>query len=153
VLQRKTNACLRDPIMVRSILSGFIKSFIIISFGYLSFFPSIPSVFKLSLLFDHFPSAYLFSVQLWDILKIFYIFIYYHFCLTIKFPLIPISNLKSSCPQVLCLHQTALLPLFLTSLFFLLSLLHLLTSLGFSFFLLQLRCNFVLAHLSWSCYN
>jgi len=42
VSQHETNTYLRDFIIVRSILSRFIKNFIIISFSYLSFPPLFP---------------------------------------------------------------------------------------------------------------
>ena len=78
---------------MRSTSSGFIKS--LLSFLLVIWVPpSILPILKLSFLFDHLPSAYLFSVQLWDISEILHIFICYHSCFVIKFSLIPITSLS-----------------------------------------------------------
>ena len=64
------NACLRDPITIRVLLSGFLSTlllFLLVLLDYtplFSLFPSSP------LLFDYLPSVYLFSAQLWNILGI-----------------------------------------------------------------------------------
>jgi len=52
--------------------SEFLKNIITISFSYLSF-PLFLPLFKLSFLFDHLPSAYLFSAQLWSISEILFL--------------------------------------------------------------------------------
>ena len=68
--QRETNACLRDPITVRSTSSGlsicYYCSFCVF---WIIFYPS-PPIIKLS--FSIWLSAYLFSAQLWNILEICY---------------------------------------------------------------------------------
>ena len=62
--QRETNTRLRDPIMVRPTLSRFINTLLFFLLVIQVFPPRFPSFLKLFLLFDHLPSAYLFSAQL-----------------------------------------------------------------------------------------
>ena len=64
VSQRETNTRLRDPIMVRPTLSRFINTLLFFLLVIQVFPPRFPFFLKLFLLFDHLPSAYLFSAQL-----------------------------------------------------------------------------------------
>jgi len=54
---------LREPSMVKSIPSGFVILYYHFFWSF-ELHLSIPPVLKLSFIFDHLPSAYLFSAQL-----------------------------------------------------------------------------------------
>ena len=92
----ETNTCLRDPIMVRSTSSEFIKTLLSIFFSYSSILSFIPLFLSslCDLIISPVPTCL--SAQLWDISEV----LFYFHLLSLLFhdqsPLIPISNTKQA---------------------------------------------------------
>jgi len=64
VSRREMNVRLRDPILVRSTLSGFLNTLLLFLLVLLDCTPPFPLFLSSSFLFDYLPSVYLFSTQL-----------------------------------------------------------------------------------------